>query len=161
MPSYALLFKQAFRKTRSVVMRRLHDWQLARGAWGRVVGAALLLLLVSCGAGRDQAMSTVTLTQSENGATVEVPAGGTVVIRLEENPTTGFRWAIDSVDQQVLKLQSDDYSGSGGGAGAGGLRTFTLGTVAAGTTHIQLKLWREWEGDASITQRFAATIRVR
>jgi inhibitor of cysteine peptidase len=134
----------------------------------RYAAVAMVLLLAggcgsvlpSGGSGEEQPMSTVTLTLADSGKTVEVPRGGEVLLRLDENPTTGYRWAVDKLDTDVVTIQNDEYSTSGGGAGAGGTRVLTLRATRAGTTSIQLKLWREWEGDSSITQRFAATIRV-
>ncbi len=106
-------------------------------------------------------MSTVTLTQADNGKTVEVRQGDTIAVQLAENPTTGFRWAIDKLDQKIAKPQNDSYSpASGGGVGGGGMRTFTLLAAATGTTPLELKLWREWEGNASITQRFAVNLHI-
>jgi hypothetical protein len=32
--------------------------------------------------------------------------------------------------------------------------------VATGNVELRLKLWRQWEGDKSIVDRFAATVRV-
>ena len=106
-------------------------------------------------------MSTVTLTQADNSKTVDVRRGDTIVVQLAENPTTGFRWAADNLDEQVVKPQNDSYSpASGGGVGGGGTRTFTLLAAGAGTAPLRFKLWREWEGDKSITQRFEVNLRV-
>ena len=104
-------------------------------------------------------MVPVTLTQADNGKSVDVRPGSLITIRLSENPTTGYRWAVDNVDSDVVVLESSDYAPApNAGVGSGGERTFTFQATQAGVAAIHLKLWRDWEGDGSITQRFAATI---
>jgi inhibitor of cysteine peptidase len=106
-------------------------------------------------------MSNIALTEADKGRTIDVPQGTEVLIRLKENPTTGYRWAIDQNDDKVLPLQSSDFSRTpGGGVGAGGGRIFTFIAGQPGTVHLQLKHWREWEGDSSITERYDVSIQV-
>jgi predicted secreted protein len=45
--------------------------------------------------------------------------------------------------------------------GGGGQRSWTFIAHKAGTDTLQLKLWRAWEGEASITRRFTVTLHVR
>ncbi len=106
-------------------------------------------------------MPGVTVTQSDAGKTISVGRGDTVEIRLAETPPTGYRWGVDSLDQNVVQLQRSDYAvAPDSGVGGGGERRLTLVARQAGTTRLQLKLWREWEGDSSVTQRFDVTIEV-
>jgi inhibitor of cysteine peptidase len=106
-------------------------------------------------------MATATLTLADSGKSVEVRPGDTIAISLEENPTTGYRWAIDSLDQHSVTSMGDAHTPAGSGVGGGGTRIFTLQAVKTNTTEVRFKLWREWEGDKSIIQRFDATIHVR
>ena len=147
-------------------------------------------------------MATLTLTATDNGKSFQLNVGDEIVIHLKENPTTGFRWAIDQADDSILSLQGQHPTPSSGGPaatagsptatpggqpvvtaggsnipagspttapgspvsrpgrpiGAGGTRTFTFIAKNAGTVDLQLKLWREWEGDSSIRERFEVTI---
>ena len=106
-------------------------------------------------------MSQVTLTQADNGKSVQVKPGDLIVIHIDENPTTGYRWAIDQVDSQVMSLVNSEYAQSPGtGIGGGGQRTFTFKAERAGHSPIRLKLWRDFQGDNSIIQRFDLTIQV-
>ena len=123
-----------------------------------------LLLLVSCGTtntGGGRTVSNITLTEVDKGKTIDVHQGTEVLIRLKENPTTGYRWAIDQIDDTVLPLQSSNFSSTpSAGVGAGGTRIFTFTAKQPGTVHLQLKLWREWQGDSSIIERYDVTIQV-
>jgi inhibitor of cysteine peptidase len=128
----------------------------------------VLLILMGCSAanslGRRREMpqmSNVTLTQADNGKSVEVKLGDTIVIELDENPTTGFRWAMDQTYDQIVTIVRDDYTTTDSGIGGGGRRTFTLKATHSGTVQFQLKLWRTWEGESSILERFTVTIQVR
>jgi len=103
----------------------------------------------------------VTLTAADDGATVEVRVGDAVVARLPENPTTGFTWGIGDRNDNVLPLKASEYAPQpGAGVGGGGERIFTFTAGRAGTTRLALKLWREWEGDASVSKRLTFTIHV-
>jgi inhibitor of cysteine peptidase len=107
-------------------------------------------------------MPGLIVTQTDNGKSFEVHQGEVIEIRLAENPTTGYRWAIDHVDADFLTLQNSAFSPPpGAGLGGGGERTFTFTATQTGTARIQLKLWREWEGDRSITDRYALTVQIR
>ena len=117
---------------------------------------------VSGDKGSGMGRKEMTLTRGDNGKTIEVQAGDNVVVRLEENPTTGFVWAIDQDNDDILPLQNSDYTmAPSAGIGGGGQRSLTFKAQKAGTVSLQLKLWREWEGDRSITERFFVTVQVR
>ena len=106
-------------------------------------------------------MSVITLTQADQGKSITLQPGQTLVVKLPENPTTGFRWAIARNDEATLALRSSDYAPAANvGVGGGGQRTFTFAAQKPGSVILQLKLWREWEGDSSVTKRFGVTIDV-
>jgi len=49
-----------------------------------------------------------TFTETDNGTTVDVRMGGTLTLRLSENPTTGDSWNITTTD--CLVVESDEYT---------------------------------------------------
>ena len=107
-------------------------------------------------------MATITLSRAEHGKSIEAQVGDRIAVSLDENPTTGFRWAIDKSDDDVVALSSSEYAvAPSSRVGGGGQRVVTFEARKAGVAVIHLKLWREWEGDQSVTQRFAVTLRVR
>lgn len=117
-----------------------------------------LLFFSSCGSQAEQ----MTLTEADKGKTVQVHTSDQVTLQLDENPSTGYLWAIDKTDNTVLVLQHSDYTPTPGGAlGSGGLRLFTFIAKNSGTVHLQLKLWRSFEGDSSIIRRYDVTIQVQ
>lgn len=107
-------------------------------------------------------MSTLFLSQTNANQTVELTVGDTLSITLPENPTTGYRWAIQSLDNRLLELQASTYSPAvTTGMGGGGQRCFTFQSKAAGISLLALKEWRDWEGDASVVQRFIVTVQIQ
>jgi inhibitor of cysteine peptidase len=106
-------------------------------------------------------MAEVAVTQEDNGRVVSVKVGDTVSVRLPENPTTGYSWAIASIDAKRLEADAPTYQGGGVGLGTGGTRTWRLVARAPGRTRLGLKRWRHWEGDASVVERFAVTLDIK
>lgn len=106
-------------------------------------------------------MAELTLKESDGGRSFTIQQCERVVIRLEENPTTGYRWAIDEIAGDALELEGDSFElPEDSGLGGGGRRTFRFRAVSPGTSRIQLKYWRSWEGERSIEKRFSATVEV-
>ena len=107
-------------------------------------------------------MPTITLMRADSGKVVETRVGDTLVLHLDENPTTGYRWAMETRDEEVVALQSAVYvHGRSTGVASGGQRSLTFHAKKAGSVTLQLKLWRAWEGDASIVERFGVTLQVQ
>jgi len=131
------------------------------------IGVVLLLLAGRPATGRGSEMgsppmSTTTLTLADSGRAVDLRVGDRLVLQLEENPTTGYRWALEPFDQEVMSLDDVEYTPAReGGLGGGGQRAWTFSTRKPGTAALQLKLWRPWEGDASVTARFTAALQIR
>jgi len=142
-----------------------------RTAFGRlplwIILGTLLLLSASEMTGRsaelgERQVSTITLTRADSGKVVETRAGDTLVVRLGENPTTGYQWAIDTLNADEVVLQNVEYLRAGDAAvGGGGERRFTFKAQRVGTATVHLKLWRVWEGDASIVERFTVMFQVQ
>ena len=113
-------------------------------------------------------MSTVVLGQTDNGKIVEIKRGQALSIRLPENPTTGYRWEIDSVNagcstgNETITIESSGYTPTPGtGMGGGGERVITFKAATIGTTQLDIKLWQSWEGNRSVIERYSITIRVQ
>jgi inhibitor of cysteine peptidase len=110
----------------------------------------------------DTTMSTITLTQADKGKSITVHTGDEISINLTENPTTGYRWTIDQTGPTVLASQNPTFSSAPSGAiGSGGIRTFTFIAKQPGTVRLQLRLWRRWQGDSSIIDRYDITVQVQ
>lgn len=100
------------------------------------------------------------LTEADNGKTVELRAGDEVVLRLPENATTGYRWAVDAADGNLVEVKEGEYLARSNAVGSGGQAQWIIYAKAVGTTPIKLKRWRHWEGERSVVERFEFTLRI-
>lgn len=106
-------------------------------------------------------MAERTVTKAQSGSTVHVGPGDVVIVRLPENPTTGFRWGVEASGEPVLALAGDQFvPAHDAGVGAGGQHAYRFVANVAGTATLRLKSWRQWEGEASVTERFTLTVEV-
>jgi predicted secreted protein len=121
-------------------------------------------------------MRTRSAGRSDDGKTFALSLGGDFVVELDENPTTGYLWAIDAMDMDRLGFVrssfrpgagvgshpgSGDAGGGGSGAiGGGGQRVLLFQAKAIGEAHLGLKLLREWVGAASVIDRCAFRLRI-
>ena len=94
------------------------------------------------------------LTEADNGRTVDVRVGETVSVTLPENATSGYRWAIDNLEQGVVEANEPKPRYPPGAVGSGGAVTFSFRSIGPGSGEVSLKQWRHFEGDASISKRF-------
>lgn len=106
-------------------------------------------------------MSELALTERETNQSFDLHVGSPVVIRLPENPTTGYRWNIDQLDDSIVSVEGSEFSQNpGSGVGGGGLRTIRLRPTGVGITRLALKNKRPWEADASAVGQFEVTLRI-
>ncbi|HDQ08168.1 MAG TPA: hypothetical protein ENN44_05240 [Methanoculleus sp.] len=103
--------------------------------------------------------SLITVTEDQNGTTVPVPEGDVVRVKLEENPTTGYRWnatvsgsAVIAADTYIMSAEA--YQGM---VGAGGTREWfvTFPDGVGGT--FDAVYTRPWEEPAEDDESFSVT----
>jgi predicted secreted protein len=103
-----------------------------------------------------------TLTEKDSGGSFEMAPGETLAVRLDENPTTGYGWAVVECDKDVLSLERSEFVSSGGkSVGVGGVRVFVFEAEAVGSTSVRLSYRREWEGEKSAAGRFVFKVAVK
>jgi inhibitor of cysteine peptidase len=119
-----------------------------------LAGASLLHVTSAVSAGAEKADPMQLLAEADNGRTVDLRVGETFRVRLPENATTGYRWTIDRLDDEVVEAVGSEPDYASGSIGSGGAVTFTFRAKRPGTGDIALKQWRHFEGDASVTNRF-------
>lgn len=133
-----------------------------RGILSRVlVGVLTLLWGVPWAETGGGVMPPITLTHADHKAHITVGPGAVLLIRLDENPTTGYRWHLEAHDTAVLAVHSNTYVATpSDGMGGGGHRLVTLQAVKAGRVHLQLTHGRAWEADTANAKQFTVTIYV-
>src|SRR5215470_4811264 len=94
-------------------------------------------------------MPEIVVTDADAGRTISARRGDTIRIELHETPTTGFRWALVALDTRVVTLEGDEFVAQpSAGIGGGGRRVFRLKAQAQGSSSVEFKLARAWEGGA-------------
>ncbi len=126
---------------------------------GLVGMAALALCLLLPGSKGDAfAMQDIDLSEADNGKLITVDTGQPVSLRLPENPSTGYTWSIEAADG--IRVQSSRFVPAAAPMiGTAGQHLWTLTPLKPGDLPVRAKLWRAWEGDRSVEQRFAITLR--
>ena len=119
-----------------------------------LVAATLLHATGAISAAADKANTMQTLTEADNDRTIDLRVGDTIRVSLPENATTGYRWEIDRIDEQIVEAAGSEPHYPGGAVGAGGEVTFAFKGKKSGAGDITLKYWRHFEGDSSVTKRF-------
>lgn len=126
-----------------------------------VVGLLTVVLGVILAEPVSSTMPPITLTRADHEASLAAQAGATILIRLDENPTTGYRWTLEPHDMAVIAAQGSTYvAAAGDQLGGGGQRLFTFQAHKAGRVRLQLKLGRAWEDATASVERFTVTIQV-
>ena len=104
------------------------------------------------------------VTAADDGRVMRVPLGAELSVRLAENASTGFRWAVDRPARRILRLIGGGVLtpplDDGGSVGSAGTHTFVFRAAAPGRGRLRFKLWRPWEGDESIARRLTVTVLV-
>jgi predicted secreted protein len=98
------------------------------------------------------------LSEQDSGRTVQVDVGTIISVRLNENPTTGYRWTADASTE--LEQLGDRFA-PGEAIGAAGIRELQFRTTKVGSYEIHMKNWREWEGEGSVIDRLDVKIIVK
>jgi inhibitor of cysteine peptidase len=100
------------------------------------------------------------IDHSFQGQTVQVPVGQVAELRLPENPTTGYRWAVTSAGDPSCNLAEQGYSAPLGPPGKGGEHVWRLTALAPGLCDIQLTYRRSFAPNAPGNSRFNVQVQV-
>lgn len=133
---------------------------------GKLLALGLVIILSAlifsgCGPAKE-----VKLDASANGRQVELQKGQTLVITLESNPTTGFRWEVVELEESILRQMGEpEFKVSDPREppppGTGGWETFRFQAVNAGQMALKLVYHRPWEEDVEPLETFSVQVMVR
>jgi inhibitor of cysteine peptidase len=126
-----------------------------------LVALAVAGWMLSASATPVEAGAMQTLTEADDGRTIDLTVGDDVRVTLPENATTGYRWEIDRLNAGVVASAGSEPNYPGGAVGAGGKVTFAFKAEKAGSSEVALKYWRHFEGDSSIVRRFRISLVVK
>jgi inhibitor of cysteine peptidase len=144
---------------------------MIRCAW--IVGAATFCLVVgavgeawqtpSASSPEKTVSHTVSISDEDNGKDVDLISGGTLIVKLKSNPSTGYSWAVAG-DPSPLKLQKTSYrknTASSKAVGAPGVQVFQFSANSAGMAVLNLIYRRSWEYNVPPAKKFSVRVNVR
>ncbi|GEM_PF-724273 len=103
------------------------------------------------------AAARLSFGESDNGKTVSAFPGDTIVLSLSENPSTGYRWVMET--SGCIALVASSYTPSGTGRiGAPGTRVWRFMVNGTGPGEISAVYRRPWMQDSGSGERFALHI---
>lgn len=141
---------------------------MSRNKWF-VTALLFLILFLLTGCGADSADGNgdeeIRLYDSNNGDTVNLRIGQIVVITLESNPTTGYTWEVEELDESILAQVGDiDFIPESESesepqlVGQGGTQVIHFQALAAGEFTLKLVYHQPWEGGDASPESFSVKI---
>ena len=107
----------------------------------------------------------IVLTEADTAATLTVPTGARLVVRLASNPSTGYAWTEVAAPGPTLRALGEpafEKSDAGGSVGAPGVQVFRYEVAAPGRARLALAYARPWEpAQAPAAGRFDVTVVAR
>ena len=135
------------------------------------LSALLVLLLSGCGSAPSRpslqvesspGSDVVVVEQNQNGGSVTLHPGQTLLIRLPENPTQGMTWQMQQrPDESVLMADGQRTVRSGRQINEGSLLAYQelrFQAQETGETQVMLAYDQPAVGDSSITRQFSLTV---
>lgn len=111
-------------------------------------------------------LRSMSLTDADNGKTVTITKGQSILVKLASNPTTGFKWAVASTDRTFGYPATDTFAGggSGGPVGSGGVQRLTWKTNSplnmVGSHTVKLEYKRSFETNVPPAKVFTFTVKI-
>jgi len=112
----------------------------------------LTIIIVACtSVEKVEPVASVEIDESNNGEQIELALGEVLAVRLESNPSTGYVWEIDELDESVIRqigeavfeLSVPDNPPPG----TGGWATYRFEAVGEGKSELRLLYHQPWTED--------------
>lgn len=125
--------------------------------FSKVIALSIVLFSMQALAG----VAVIRVNENESGKVVNVEVGDTVEIYLESNPTTGYQWAVDQLDQAILKQGESNFIAASVGVGVVGHEVIRFKAVKKAKTFLRLVYRRSFERSVTPIKSFNLDIIVK
>ena len=107
-------------------------------------------------------LDNVTATDSDNGGQVRIARGGSLTLKLEAIPGTGYSWEIVQNDpQKLVLLRAPTFEPiESEKLGAVEYQIFRLKALTLGTNVLKLRYIRKWEKEATPAKTYSLTVHI-
>lgn len=128
-----------------------------------VVPILLLVVLATASAcSPPPTAKAVKLDVGDAGRQAELKKGQTLDVSLEANPTTGYEWEVEEIDENILRqLEEQDFKPQSKLVGAPGIQTLYFQAVGEGQTTLKLIYHRRWEKGVEPLETYSVEVVVR
>jgi inhibitor of cysteine peptidase len=100
------------------------------------------------------------LDEHDDGSRVWAHRGDYIAVDLPTNPSTGYDWHIEELDQRVVAFRSKYYYGFSGLYGSSGRVVWLFEVIGHGRTGLVLKYYRIWEGPSNALDSYTLHIKI-
>jgi len=94
--------------------------------------------------------------EADHGTTIDAAPSEEIVVALPENPTTGYRWTIETIGDVTSSFEQSSSAQIGGG----GMRMFRFVAPKSGTVTLRAVLRRAWDPPEQRLKEYVVTINV-
>lgn len=99
------------------------------------------------------------LGEKDNNTQVKVPVTDIIEIELFENPTTGYKWAVQLSNTNLQHVDSVTPAKTGQ-IGEGRIKKFIIKAAAKGTAKIQFYYSRPWQKNVKPLKYIEYTVQI-
>ena len=105
---------------------------------------------------------TITLGDKDNGRSLTLRKGDTLIVKLGSQPGTGYGWRIAKNDAHRLKFLGESVeSPDNGSEGGTELQAFRFEAQSSGSTVLELHYVRPWEKGVAPLKTYCLKVQVR
>jgi len=106
-------------------------------------------------------LAIVTLSESQNGSTIELSSGSKLVVRLPAQMGTGYVWAVVKQDEKVLRLAGKNIESNHNLPGGTDAQVFDFSPVSVGSAEVEFAYKQPWQRDQPPARTFRFHVVVR
>jgi inhibitor of cysteine peptidase len=104
--------------------------------------------------------NTIYLDEYSDDTRVVIGLGDYLLVDLPTNPSTGYDWHLEELDQSVVAYRGRYYYGFSGLYGSPGRVVWQFQAVSLGATELVMKYYRIWEGPKSAIDTYTLGITI-
>ncbi len=116
-------------------------------------------------ASAEDELRSLTVTEADAGKTITITEGQNLVVKLQSNPTTGYKWIVAATDRTFGYPYYERFLKNGDAVGSGGVQRMTWKTKAGpmsmiGEHRVTLEYRRQWETNVAPAKSFQFTVKI-
>lgn len=128
-----------------------------------LAGCVLILIHAAQTPVQSAENKTVTISEKDNGAVIDIDIHTQVRLELSGTPTSGYWWYFQVLDQEFLELVGEETRELSRQGIEGGrmLGAWLLRPRRVGSTSLRISYYRPWQGSEKAIRVFSVALRIR